>query len=307
MSRVYRGQSFYEEANAYNRRWDQDLVRQFTLTKPGTKAFSKFVSDFQKDNDLVIDGKLGPNTLSRLRQSYFDNKARCCMSDYLNIVRVTSRFEGKFWTVNRDGEFKGLFDRPGKPHWASGKIHIGLSYGFIQFTQDSGTLGKVLKRMHDKDPKRFKDIFGEFSNQLLEVTNRSGRERTNGRSPRVQPVGGHDLWSDYWVRRFIQAGRHTPFQEAQMEAAIELYMKPAIKTAEQFNISSERGLAMVFDRTVHYGPRGARELIQKVRGDDPEHIFLKRLLTEWSNRRWSHRVKKIFYEPSLKDSSFSFT
>lgn len=307
MGRVYRGQSFYEEAIDYNKKWPVGTIAFFSPHRPDTRDFARDVSDFQKDNDLTIDGKLGPNTISHIRQYYFDNMPQKEMSDYLSIARVISRMEGKFWSVNRDGEYRGLFDRNGKKHWASGKTHIGLSFGYIQFTQHSGSLGTLLTLMNKKDHQKFKKVFGEHYRELIEVTTRTGSQVRDGRSPRVQKVGGYDLWEDHWVSKFQKAGRMPVFQEAQMELAISNYMRPAIRTCEELNISSERGLAMVFDRSVHFGPRGAKRLLSKVRGDDPEHLFLRRLLKEWSSRRWYSRVTKIFYELSLEDCSFSFT
>jgi hypothetical protein len=49
-------------------------------------------------------------------------------------------------------------------------VHIGLSYGIIQFTQDSGSLGKLLERMQKKDAEKFSETFGNNSQELLTLT-----------------------------------------------------------------------------------------------------------------------------------------
>lgn len=65
-----------------------------------------------------------------------------------------------FSSQNADQEFIGRrFGRKGIETSYSRIVHIGLSYGYIQFTQDSGSLGKLLKRMRDSDKAAFDDVF----------------------------------------------------------------------------------------------------------------------------------------------------
>ncbi len=283
-----------------------------TCKKPETLEFAEDIAEFQESAGITVDGKCGPTTIAHARQYLFDYFGQCPpptlgKEDYLEVARLISRFEGHFWSTNRDGEYKGLFDRPGKPHWASGKIHIGLSYGFIQFTQDGGSLGKLLKLMHDKDPQKFDEVFAPYAQELIEVTNRPGRARTHGRSPRVQPVGGRDIWSSWWVKKFKEAGKHPPFQQAQLELAISEYMNPAIKICQELGLQTQRSLAMVFDRSVHYGPRGAKSLIMRSADSDlDEHLRLRRLLKSWKGRRWYHRPLKIYMSQTLGDSICAF-
>ncbi|MBN3833468.1 hypothetical protein [Burkholderia sp. Ac-20344] len=49
-------------------------------------------------------------------------------------------------------------------------VHIGLSYGIIQFTQDSGGLGRLLQRMKGKDPNTFALTFGDNNEELITLT-----------------------------------------------------------------------------------------------------------------------------------------
>lgn len=298
-----RTKAFYDEAISYNKK-HAIIVNGFTSHKSDTKDFAKDVSDFQKENELEMDGKLGPSTASYIRQSILDKQLYCSRvteEDLLEVAKFISSMEGHFWSCNRDGEFRGLFDRNGHTHWASGKVHIGLSFGFIQFTQDGGALGELLEIMHNDDPKLFASIFGPSYKELLEVTNRNGRTRKKGRSPRVQPVAGHDLWDDFWVNKFIKAGKELVFQRSQLKLANKNYMTPAIKLCIDLGLSSQRALAMVFDRCVQLGPAGARRAIMNVRGEAPEHIFLKELVDLWKTQRWYKRPLKIYTTPLLKD------
>lgn len=99
----------------------------------------------------------------------------------MSIMRIISKFEGNFDSCNEDEEFKG--DKGNFTKVAYRKlVHIGLSWGFIQFTQDGGPLGKVLTRMHDRDPTKFAEVFGDNYRELLTLTNAEG-------------VSGQDQWA----------------------------------------------------------------------------------------------------------------
>lgn len=73
-------------------------------------------------------------------------------------VAVCEMNKDGFGTINPDREFggKGGFKDLKYKHI----VHIGLSYGLIQFTQDGGALGKVLTEMRSKNPREFTRIFG---------------------------------------------------------------------------------------------------------------------------------------------------
>lgn len=75
-----------------------------------------------------------------------------------------------FGSRNTDQEFAGRkFGQRGIETSYSRIVHIGLSYGYIQYTQDGGGLGKLLSRMLDKDGDAFKQYFPN-PNALIELT-----------------------------------------------------------------------------------------------------------------------------------------
>ncbi len=165
----------------------------------------------------------------------------------------------RYSAINADGEFRGVFPN----HPAINQWHVGLSWGFVQFTQDSGGIGEVLRAMRQRDAARFNEIFGADADALLSVTTAAGpSSRTNPpRGPRVQPVGGHDLWEEPWLSRFRTAGAHPPFQAAQNEVAARIYIQPIRAFARQLGLDSQRALTMVVDRSIQMGPGGARHWI----------------------------------------------
>lgn len=174
--------------------------------------------------------------------------------------------------INADGEFEGRF--PGHP--AHGRYHIGLSYGIVQFTQDSGSLGRLLALMRERDATKFLEVFGPRSEDLVRITNQAGpssRRTSGGRSVRVQPVDGADLWTQRWTTRFREAARtdlfgagRQLFNGAQNELASSLYLDPILPFAKSLGLTTERGLAMVLDRSVQMGPAGARRWVIDVVG-----------------------------------------
>jgi hypothetical protein len=145
----------------------------------------------------------------------------------------------------------------------------------VQFTQDSGGLGRLLQMMRARDPAHFREIFGPDADALVEVTNRAGPSgrtvQPGGRSARVQPVAGTDLWQEPWLSRFRAAGAHPPFQAAQNELAVRRHLDPMLDFAAGFGLNTERALAMIVDRSIQMGAGGARrwltEAIGPIRSD----------------------------------------
>ena len=188
------------------------------------------------------------------------------------IIERIAKFESgrdRYSAINPDGEYEGRF---GTSHPAHHRYHVGLSYGLIQFTQDSGLLGRLLVMMRDRDGQAFSQTFGgdqKILKQLIDVTTAEGapsRKSPKGRSARVQPVGGADLWREPWLSRFRQAGIHVPFQAAQNQLAAESFIDPMLKFAGWMGLDTERALAMVVDRAIQMGRGGATRWIISVAG-----------------------------------------
>lgn len=185
------------------------------------------------------------------------------VDDKMRIIDHVAPFEsgGDYGAINADGEFKGTF---GTTHPAHQQYHVGLTYGLIQFTQDSGKLGELLRMMRERDPDAFAKTFGPDSDELLRVTNAVGPASSHsagGRSARVQPVAGADLWQEPWVARFRAAAQNDHFKAAQRELAAKAYLDPMLKFAGWLGLDTERALTIVLDRSVQMGVGGAKRWI----------------------------------------------
>ncbi|RAS19455.1 hypothetical protein [Paraburkholderia bryophila] len=107
-----------------------------------------------------------------------------------------------FTAENRDTEFHA---QP-SPSLSYGRlVHIGLSYGIIQFTQDSGGLGKLLQRMVQKDSAKFAEVFGDNYAELITLTT-TGVDVSN-----VDYASGQAHWNSI---RHASEGTHLAYLAA---------------------------------------------------------------------------------------------
>ena len=179
---------------------------------------------------LVLAAAASSPTVRRTAKQLEKNVENLITDWIPTLLRKTSEHEGNYWSVqaNLDGN--------------------GVSYGILQWTQKSGSLGRVLRAMAAADPVAFGRFFGASWAKLLEVTGRAS----------LESVDGAVLWAEPWVSRFVAAGRWPAFQQVQARDAAESeYMAGAIEIARLLGVSSERAMVLCYNRTVHQGPAGA--------------------------------------------------
>jgi hypothetical protein len=163
----------------------------------------------------------------------------------------------RYDAVNPDGEYRGRYGRE-NPYFE--RAHAGLGFGIVLFSQDSGDLGRLLQAMKTRDADAFTRLFGPTADSLLETCTAAGPgglESPDGRSARVRPVDGQDLWAEPWLGRFRAAAAHPPFQAAQNQLASDLHLEPMVQTARRLGVATERGLALMMDRAVAMGAEAA--------------------------------------------------
>jgi hypothetical protein len=145
-------------------------------------------------------------------------------------------------------------------HPAYHRRRFGLGFGLVLFTQASGHLGGVLALMRQRDTGAFTEVFGPHAEELLAVTGAATPEE------RLRPVGDEPLWGPGWIARFQRAGAVPAFQAAQNEQAIEGLFRPMLNVAFGLGLTTDRGLAMVFDRVVARGLGGGLRWVVQVAG-----------------------------------------
>jgi hypothetical protein len=150
----------------------------------------------------------------------------------------------------------GSVEHDDPTHPAYQRLHHGLHWGIVLFTQRGGLLGRVLRACERRDAAQFRQTLGDAdADQLLQVT---GAESPDAR---LAPVGGALLWAEPWLERFRAAGRVPAFQAAQNEVAIEHYFDRNLGFATALGLDTDRALAMVFDRAIHMGLGGGRAFV----------------------------------------------
>lgn len=168
--------------------------------------------------------------------------------DRLRMIDLVARFESGpagYAAVNADGEF----NTPSLAQFQ--RTHVGLSWGYVQFTQRYGTLGDVLSACERRDPTEFARTFGDAADRLIEVTNAPTEDA------RLAPVADSRLWEEPWLGRFSRAGGVAEFQAAQREVADTYFFVPNLSLAGWLAFATDRALTMVFDRAVQMGRAGA--------------------------------------------------
>jgi len=137
---------------------------------------------------------------------------------------------------------------------------FGLAFGLTLFTQESGRLGSVLRLMKQRDPAMYAEIFGADAEALLATANAATA------AERLLPVGGEPLWSEKWIERFRRAGAAQAFQFAQNEEAIEGQFRPMLTVVYELGLTTDRALAMAYDRVVTQGLGGGLRWIVQTAG-----------------------------------------
>lgn len=168
----------------------------------------------------------------------------------------------RYEALNLDGAYRG---RLGQTHPYYQRAHEGLRYGPHQVSQDSGELGELISLMQQADPVAFASHFGAAAQTLVDTTNATGPsslESEAGRSARVQPVEGKDLWDEPWAERFRKAAAHPPFQAAMRAHIIARRLEPMLPAADALGLSDALGRAMVLALAIHLGVQPAIATLQ---------------------------------------------
>ncbi|MFL5540754.1 MAG: hypothetical protein ACJ8J0_17310, partial [Longimicrobiaceae bacterium] len=188
------------------------------------------------------------------------------IAEKVRILRVVARAESgadAYTAINPDNEYND------PRHPAYHRYHIGLSWGFIQFTQRSGALGRVLQAVQRREDalgaalpaeQRMAALFGPNARALVDVTTARDDEA------RVAEVGGKPLWEPEWTARFRAAGRVPHVTYAQNEVAVTDYVDPFLRFAHWLGFDHARALAMLWDRCIHMGGGGGTSWIMRACG-----------------------------------------
>lgn len=252
------GATRYNQDRGYTRAEIREIQRTVGSSPDGLMGddTTRKIAEWQGARGLTADGKLGPSSWAIMLEGWWCSKV-FDEREQLEVCEPTIKAESggaRYAAHNRDKEFR----------YSGYTYHVGSSIGLIQFSQDSGNLGKVLLLHSQLDRAGFVRLFGgqDDADALLDITTRTGPRqfRIDGdrgkRRPCVMPVAGFDLWDDAgpWVERLRRAADDPAHQEAQRMVMRLGFLAPAWALAQRYGWTSQSDVAIIFDICVQMGP-----------------------------------------------------
>ncbi|WP_457635901.1 peptidoglycan-binding domain-containing protein [Persephonella sp.] len=246
------------------------------------------VKNFQRDHNLKVDGIVGEKTWKALFQKNIPNQSIKKRSLIYRCMALTGTFEtGKDFPecfAGISGDFDGQ----------------GMSLGVLQWNFGQGSLQPLLKEMLSKHRNLMEKIFNEYLT-VLETVLKLDRESQLEFLRSIQHPVKHFIYEP-WRGMFKSLCRTEEFQKIQIKHAQDLFEK-ALDLVKDFNLWSERAVALMFDIKVQNG--GIRDItkkqikveIEKIPETDRNDLEVKKMViiankrAEASNPRWIEDVR----------------
>jgi hypothetical protein len=126
----------------------------------------------------------------------------------------------------------------------------GISFGALQWNFGQGSLQPLLKRMAQRHDDVMKEVFDEYYPELQMVLE-APREEQMAWARSIQNPN-EDVLQEPWRGLFKTLGRREAFQDLQTKASEQLY-DAAVDLAREYEVQSERAVALMFDIKVQNG------------------------------------------------------
>lgn len=174
-------------------------------------------------------------------------------SGLAKILSVVAQMEGagKFGAVNLNTD------------------KAGLSFGLIQWAQKPGRLTEIVQAFSAASAADFANIFGggdaDAAAQLIAHT----RLPNGGIDPAgVTTDPAFDLVNEPWVSRFRQAALFKPFQQVQVQTALNDFAASQSRIQQYApQLTSERAVGFMLDLANQFGDGGTRKIFQAIAQD----------------------------------------
>lgn len=197
------------------------------------------VKAFQRSEQLLVDGIVGPNTWQQLfDEDEISKPAILNKSLSYRCLALTGSFETGTPPPDCFAGLSGDFDDQ------------SISFGALQWNFGQGSLQPLLEEMDEQHPQVLQNIFADHSAEFQSVLDSTKEEQMQwGRS--IQDANRSFLYEP-WRGLFKSLGRCKEFQDIQVEAADRLF-EAAIDQAQSYDLESERAVALLFDIKVQNG------------------------------------------------------
>ena len=194
------------------------------------------VTLFQGMNGLTVSGDVDSETWQKLIGTPPPGIELRCLC-------LTAAIEGHGYTL-AVGNFDGAW----------------LTWGIIGFTLKHGEVQKIILEIQQTASALLHEAFGESATDLLDMVRSPAEEQE---AWAIRNTVGQRL-AEPWRSGFARLGASPQVQEIQRKAAVRNFFEPATRTAQQFDLRSELGVALCFDIRVQNGgvKNAARQLIE---------------------------------------------
>jgi hypothetical protein len=222
---------------------------------------SAAVQSFRAQQSLPAGNQVDAQTLQGLVQSpatapiasrgYLTLVLGFAYGGLAKILSVVAQMEGagKFSAMNLNGD------------------KAGLSFGLIQWAQKPGRLSEILNALFAASAADFIRILGEgdanAASGLIAHTQQPGGGIDPATGQTTDPA--FDLVNDPWVSRFRGAALWVPFQQVQVQTALNDF-RGSLAQIEQYapELNSERAVGFMLDLANQFGNGGAHSIYQAV-------------------------------------------
>jgi len=186
------------------------------------------VSTFQQASGLASTGEVDVATWERLMSAPPPS-----VKD--RSLQLTGAFEGHDFTLAQ-GNFDGA----------------GITWGIIGFTLKHGELSKIILDIHRREPELIRQAFNTKTDELITVM-KSSKAKQMAFADGISLGAKKDKLAEPWCSAFWKFGEIHAVQALQLELAERDYFQPALRTAQELNLKTELGLALMFDIQVQNG------------------------------------------------------
>jgi len=125
-----------------------------------------------------------------------------------------------------------------------------LTWGIIGFTLISGEIQKIVTSINQAFPQLVAQAFQDSTPELLDLVNASPEVQTKWANEHTLP---NQMLVQPWRDMFALFGSFPEVQAEQMKLVVDDYLTPAIKAARMLGLTTELGLALIFDGQVQDG------------------------------------------------------
>jgi hypothetical protein len=160
------------------------------------------------------------------------------------VLSLTGSFETGMDEPNNFAELAGNFDGQ------------GISFGTLQWNIGQLTLQKLLAEINRQRGTLIQRVFGPNYETLIDML---GQSKTQQLAWAKSIQTNKFILHEPWRKAFETLGIRYEFQKIQVEHASHLF-QTALKLCEQFQVRSERAVALMFDILVQNG--GVQDAVQ---------------------------------------------